>query len=255
MSELLQNWLNKEIKLSKTITNISNDFQNGYLFAELLFKTRQIPKLSSFKNSNNYKDIIYNFCHLQKNFSDIGIVLDEKSRDEIININPYAAQIYLFKIKQVLSSKNIDLEQLKLKESTTIQNLYNKMMFKNDNEKYFHYYKIKHGNINKNNEKYLKKSNSSILPMVGKSNDSLLDEKYRLNGTIYNELKTKYNHLDFTEKEIEMIVDEMKINEKKSLDMKNGISNLENNRKLYLKKNNEEIKKKMGIRHYKNEEI
>ena len=124
MSELLQNWLNKEIKLSKTINNISNDFQNGYLFAELLFKTKQIPNLSLFKNTNNRKDMILNFCYLQKNFSDLKIILDEKSRDDIINASPYAAQIYLYKIKQVLSNKNINLEQLKLKESTTIQKLY-----------------------------------------------------------------------------------------------------------------------------------
>ena len=86
---------------------------------------KQIPKLSLFKNTNNHKDIIFNFCHLQKNLSDLGIILDEKSRDEIMNANPYTAQIYLFKIKQVLSNKNINLEQLKLKHSTTVQNLTN----------------------------------------------------------------------------------------------------------------------------------
>ena len=85
MTELLINWLNNEIVLSKPIKDISIDFHNGYLFAELLYKTNQIPKLSLYKNTNNYKDIIFNFCHLQKNFMDMGIILDEKSRNEIIN--------------------------------------------------------------------------------------------------------------------------------------------------------------------------
>ena len=76
MSELLQNWLNKEIILSKTIDDISYDFKNGYLFAELLFKTKQISNLSLFKNSKQREDIISNFCHLQKNLLDIGIILD-----------------------------------------------------------------------------------------------------------------------------------------------------------------------------------
>ena len=92
---------------------------------------------------------------------DIGIVLDEKSRNDIMNASPYASLIYLFKIKQILSRKNIDLEQLKLKESTTIQNLYNKLIFKNDNEKYFHIWQVKHGIKNKRS---LKKSNSTLLP-------------------------------------------------------------------------------------------
>jgi hypothetical protein len=123
MAESLQNWLNNKIILSKIVKDIEYDFKNGYLFAELLYKTKQIPNLALFKDSKNHKDIISNFCHLQKNFLDIGIILDEKSRDDIMNASPYASKIYLFKIKQVLSRKNIDLEQLKLKESNTIQNL------------------------------------------------------------------------------------------------------------------------------------
>ena len=118
MTETLLNWLNNEIVLSKSIKDISMDFRNGYLFAELLYKTKQIPKLSTFRNTNNYKDMIFNFCHLQKNFLDIGVILDENSRNEIINGSPYTSKIYLFKIKQILSKKNIDLNQLKIKEST-----------------------------------------------------------------------------------------------------------------------------------------
>ena len=113
MSEKLQIWLNKEIILSKVVSNIPHDFKNGYLFAELLYKTKQIPNLYVSKNTNLQKDIISNFFHLQKNLLDIGIVLDEKNRDNIINEKPYASLIYLFKIKQVLSNKYIDLEQLK----------------------------------------------------------------------------------------------------------------------------------------------
>ena len=145
MSDLLINWLNKEIVLSKNIKDIPMDFRNGYLFAELLFKTKQISNLSLFKNSKHREDIISNFCHLQKNLLDIGIILDEKSRDDIMNASPYASKIYLFKIKQVLSQKNIDLEQLKLKESTSIQKLYNKIIFKNDNEKYLRSWQMKYG--------------------------------------------------------------------------------------------------------------
>ena len=242
MAETLKNWLNNEIILSKKINDIPSDFNNGYLFAELLFKTKQIPNLSLFKNSNNKKDIISNFCYLQKNLLDVGIILDEKSRNDIINASPYASLIYLFKIKQVISRKNIDLNEIKIKESTTIQKLYNKMIFKNDNEKYFHSWQEKYG-IYPTNKRIMKKNYSTFLPVVGKSYEEFLDEKYGINGNIYKEIKSKYNHLNFDEEEIKIIIEEMKHNENKLLNNKYAIRTSENNRKLSLRKNNEKIKK------------
>lgn len=32
MSEIILNWINEEIQLSKRITNFEDDFSNGYLF-------------------------------------------------------------------------------------------------------------------------------------------------------------------------------------------------------------------------------
>ena len=58
MAESLQNWLNNKIILSKIVKDIEYDFKNGYLFAELLYKTKQIPNLAIFKDSKNHKDII-----------------------------------------------------------------------------------------------------------------------------------------------------------------------------------------------------
>ena len=57
MSELLIKWLNSEIHLSKEITNISEDFKSGYLFAEILSKTKQLHTLHEFRNSSNKKEI------------------------------------------------------------------------------------------------------------------------------------------------------------------------------------------------------
>ena len=174
MSEKIQLWLNKDIVLSKIVKDIPYDFRNGYLFAELLYKTNQIPNISIYKNTNIKKDIISNFCHLQKNFMDIGIILDEKNRDNILNAKPYAALIYLFKIKEVLSSKYIDLEQLKLKESNQIQKIYNKEFFKNENEKYLQSWQRKFG-IYPKNRRILKKNFS--LPVLGQTTEKILDEK------------------------------------------------------------------------------
>ena len=85
MSEILIKWLNEEIHLSKQITNISQDFKTGYLFAELLYKTKQLQNLSEYKNTLNKKDIIHNFCLLDQVLLRMGIILKEKDRDEMIN--------------------------------------------------------------------------------------------------------------------------------------------------------------------------
>ena len=205
MSEKLLLWLNKDIVLSKIVKDIPFDFKNGYLFAELLYKTKQIPNLSIYKNTNFQKDIISNFCHLQKNFMDIGIILDEKNRNNIINAKPYASLIYLFKIKQVLSNKYIDLEQLKLKEANQIQKIYNKEFFKNENEKYLQSWQQKYG-INPKNKRILRKNFS--LPILGQTTEKILDEKYEKNGDVYNEIKFKYKHLELTDEEIKSLMDE-----------------------------------------------
>lgn len=50
MSDLIQSWLNDEVQLSKRITNFEEDFQNGYLFGELLSKYNQELNFNLFKD-------------------------------------------------------------------------------------------------------------------------------------------------------------------------------------------------------------
>ena len=83
MTDVLIQWLNDEIKLSKEITNIPSDFRTGYLFAELLHKMNHLPVLSQYKNSTKKIDIMHNLYNLQKNLIQIGIQLDEKSINKI----------------------------------------------------------------------------------------------------------------------------------------------------------------------------
>ena len=52
MTDILYNWINKEVKLSKQITNISEDFFNGYFFGELLYKYKLLPQFHQFKNNS-----------------------------------------------------------------------------------------------------------------------------------------------------------------------------------------------------------
>ena len=206
MADDILDWLNNKIKLSKKITNISDDFQNGYLFAELLYKTRQIPNISIYKNSNQEKDIIHNFCFLSKNFLDMKIPLDEISRNNIMKKSPYTAQIYLYKIRQVLDKKLISYDNLRFRASNEIHNLYTGLMFKNDNEKYY-------------------KNHLNKLETKGKEDENLSNTEKR-----FLALRKKFKKLDLNKTDYKLIKEGVK--ELEYFDEKhNDIHSLENNRK------------------------
>ena len=233
-------WLNNEIHLSKEIKEISEDFRNGYLFAELLYKTKQIQSLSQFKNSNNKKDIIHNFCLLNKTLLDMGIILNEKDRNEIMNGGIYSAKVYLLKIRQVLDKKCINLEQLKYKYSNDLQQLYNKMLYKNQNEKYLYRLKIRLEN-EKNNISHA--NNTKAITESGADPELLLDKKYSVGGPVYKQLKKKFSHLDLTDFELEILLIDMKEEEKRINFLKEKVKNTEKKReKLRISTEKKEIK-------------
>ena len=209
MVEELINWLNNEVKLSKKVNNISEDFQNGYLFAELLHKTKIVPDLSIYKNSNDEKDIIHNYCFLTKNLLDMNIILDEKSRNNILQKSPYTAQIYLFKIKQVLNKRLITFDSLKFKESNKIHKLYHQLMFKSDNEKYLRI-----------------RENKLALEEKQKENSNKSEQRLF-------KFKKRFKGLNFNDKDYKLI--EQNIKDMEHYDnVHNEILNLEKNRSYTL---------------------
>ena len=85
MSEVpLINWLNTDVKLSKQITSIPEDFQNGYYFAEILhifgavdlyYSSKYVPEdYVNYCNLTKCDDIMYSVYtgdDIQHGFSDI----------------------------------------------------------------------------------------------------------------------------------------------------------------------------------------
>ena len=201
MTELLLNWLNKEIKLSKKITDIPKDFRTGYYFAELLNKTNHLPVISSYKNTTDQKDIIKNLHYLQNNLKDIGIILNEQCKNKILNADIYTSKIYLYKIKKLLESKHINLEQLYFKNSISLSKMYNSIYFKSDNEK------------------YLKNMNKTPIYTSGITHYKYMktyeNDKYNKGGELYKEIKKEYAHLDLSEFDLDIILADIKDNESK----------------------------------------
>lgn len=132
MSETLLNWLNKEVKLSATITDISSQFANGYYFGELLSKYQLLPTFNEFKNTKNTLDITKNYGLLQKAFADLSIQLTEVQKREILMKKKYKAEMYLFKLKQKISGKLIDLDSIMERSSVNqLHNLYKELNYGN----------------------------------------------------------------------------------------------------------------------------
>ena len=255
MSEILIKWLNEEIHLSQKIINISADFKTGYLFAELLYKTKQLQNLSEYKNTSKNKDIIHNFCLLDQVLLRIGINLTEEDRDQMMKENIYTAEIYLLKIKQYLDKKFINLEQLNHKYSNDLQKLYNNFIFKNKNQKYLYNLKIRIENEKNNMNKAIK-----LRSLTEKNQKYNTDNKYDIGGYVYFQLKKKYSHLNLTDFELDILLTEMKETEKRYQSIKESIQKIETSRKdKCYKKEDQEINlwksSIININNYKKESL
>ena len=205
MVEKLKDWLNHEMKLSMTVNNISEDFQNGYLFAELLHKNGFVSDLSIYKNSKKEKDIIHNYCYLSKTFLDMNILLDEKNRNNILKKSPYTAQVYLYKIKQIIDKKFITLDALKFKKSNSIHKLYTSLMYKNDNEKYLKSREDKLESGDKNEDKTIERIKNIKKRFrrlkFSESNYKLIEKNFLDQEGIYDEARKKIFSLEKNRKE------------------------------------------------------
>ena len=114
MSNLIFEYLNDEIKLSKIIKNIEKDFSSGYYFAELLQKigclNSDIKKFQ--KEPKTEEEIKNNFDFLKTEFSNIGIYLDDETIKLIINRSKNTAANLIYKIKTKMTRKNINFDEI-----------------------------------------------------------------------------------------------------------------------------------------------
>jgi hypothetical protein len=121
MADLIEDWINNEVKLSKTIAIIEEDFSNGYLFGELLNKFNQITNFNEYKNKDDTEIKITNFKLLEKAFRDMDIKIEKGRIFDLINKKRGVATRFLYLIKKNLSEKFINLENLTLKKCNIIK--------------------------------------------------------------------------------------------------------------------------------------
>ena len=135
MSNTILNYLNNDLKLSKTIQNIEKEFSNGYYFAEILQKVGYLKKdINIFKKeTNTEKELDENFNNLKEQLEEIGVHLDEGTIKSLNSCEKNIASNLIYKIRAKVYRKNIGFDeimdkiQLHDKESINL-NINNKFM-------------------------------------------------------------------------------------------------------------------------------
>ena len=114
---ILNNWLNNNYKFEPKITDIKNDFKNGFKFGELLYKFELISDedFNLYQNSDNNKDIEANYSLLQKDLKELfNFKLDQEEIDDIINNkNINKIVILLYRIKNSYYKYKIHFADIK----------------------------------------------------------------------------------------------------------------------------------------------
>eukprot|EP00940_MAST-03C_sp_MAST-3C-sp2_P002363 g2363.t1 len=105
MSHLLVQWLNEDVKLSKTVVSLEEDFRNGFLFGDLLRRFNQLDAVTEGRKIQD-RDVaeakIFNFCTVVKSLRRLDIDLDVGTVQNILRMKRGAALRVLLDIKMVM---------------------------------------------------------------------------------------------------------------------------------------------------------
>lgn len=116
MAKLLETWLNSEVELSRKVTNFEEDFSNGYLFGELLYKFNQQPDFDMFVDRDNRNNRLSNFTRLLDPLKALGIKPDPALIQKILSKHQGAAIQLLYQIKMTLERTSPPID-VKLKQA------------------------------------------------------------------------------------------------------------------------------------------
>lgn len=116
MAKLLETWLNSEVELSRKVTNFEEDFSNGYLFGELLYKFNQQPDFDMFVDRDNRNNRLNNFTRLVPPLKALGVKPDHTLIQRILDKEQGAAIQLLYQIKMTLERTSPPID-VKLKQA------------------------------------------------------------------------------------------------------------------------------------------
>ena len=224
MTDIIQSWINNEIRLTTTIQNIDKEFSNGYYYAEIFNKFKLIPSLDKFYNSTDKKEIDHNFMLLDKTFKDLNIRLNPEEFTKLKKGEKNKNKKILYLIKMQLAKKEIKFENILLKNSQLLHNEYKNLNFPSISKKAL--VQNIHQNIN-----IKEKTKDIALPEIKNSTSSTNFDQLKYNNNIKSDIKNNDQQLQQEKLERKMKVNEQEKNyhlrnaEKDSL----GLENFQNN--------------------------
>ena len=128
-------WLNKDIVLSEKIDSIPDQFANGYLFGELLYRYNQILEFpGNFKNKNYKNAMVDNFTNIEACIRNLNIKFTVSMAQEIICKNLDTTFLLLRSLKNALEKTHgvVDVNVLKKTGAKNITFPVNKFNFSKD---------------------------------------------------------------------------------------------------------------------------
>ncbi|XP_012974476.2 sperm flagellar protein 2 isoform X3 [Mesocricetus auratus] len=107
MSEILCQWLNQELKVSRTVSpkSFAKAFSNGYLIGEVLCKFELQSDFSEFSESRGSTAKLNNFSRLEPTLHLLGVQFDQNVAQNIITEKPGAATKLLYQLYIALQKK------------------------------------------------------------------------------------------------------------------------------------------------------
>ena len=117
MAKLIETWLNSEVELSHEISNFEDDFANGYLLGELLYKYNQQPDFDAFHNKSTRNYRLNNFSRLIPTFKNLNIKFDSNLINNIMQQKKGTIVELLYQIKMSLEKTNVPIDVAILKRT------------------------------------------------------------------------------------------------------------------------------------------
>jgi hypothetical protein len=115
--EIILNWLNDDLEFEPKIKHIPKEFSDGYNFAVILSKIKEITD-SQFKefnqNPTDKRGINNNFILIKKYFHDkFDLEIRQEEFEDIINKDKAKAVVILYKLKNAIRFKKINFHNIK----------------------------------------------------------------------------------------------------------------------------------------------
>ncbi|XP_063667384.1 sperm flagellar protein 2 isoform X15 [Pan troglodytes] len=131
MSEILCHWLNKELKVSRTVSpkSFAKAFSSGYLLGEVLHKFELQDDFSEFLDSRVSSAKLNNFSRLEPTLHLLGVQFDQNVAHGIITEKPGVATKLLYQLYIALQKKKksgltgVEMQTMQRLTNLRLQNL------------------------------------------------------------------------------------------------------------------------------------